>query len=184
MGWYEQKGPPESLGKPFAPGNMEIAVYTANYTSAPRPRPTVVMTDGLFINPLYLVRLGSEGQHDEAGIANMEAMSWDLYNQGYQVLFYWDSRDVPIWPNLPPDTIWEQNAYCGVNESIANFESFLENKANEILNRYPYLAFTVQSFNTNDSLLTEPYESDSASSKSLSEISRNFRRTNGRDFRL
>jgi hypothetical protein len=162
MMWYEQKGPPESLPpesggpQPLAPGNMEIAVYTANYTSAPRPRPTVVMTDGTFINPLYLVRLGSEGQHDEAGIANMEAMAWDLYNQGYQVLFYWDARDIPIYPNLPPDTIWEQNAYCGVNESIQNYEAFLENKAGEILGRYPYLVFTVQSFNTNSSLLTEP----------------------------
>ena len=156
MGWYEQKGPPESLGKPFAPGNMEIAVYTANYTTAPRPRPTVVMTDGLFINPLYLVRLGSEGQHDEAGIANMEAMAWDLYNRGYQVLFYWDAPDIPIYPNLPPDIIWEQNAYCGVNQSIENFEAFLGSKAQEILSRYPYLAFTVQSFTTNSSLLKEP----------------------------
>lgn len=156
MMWYEQKGPPESLGMALPPGNMEIAVYTANYTSAPRPRPTVVMTDGTFINPLYLVRLGSEGQHDEAGIANMEAMAWDLYHQGYQVLFYWDARDIPIYPNLPPDTIWEQNAYCGVNESIQNFEAFLESKAGEILGRYPYLVFTIQSFNTNSSLLTEP----------------------------
>ena len=156
MMWYEQKGPPESLGAALPPGNMEIAVYTANYTSDPRPRPTVVMTDGMFINPLYLVRLGSEGQHDEAGIANMEAMAWDLYNQGHQVLFYWDARDIPIYPNLPPDTIWEQNAYCGVNESIQNFEAFLESKAGEILGRYPFLVFTVQSFTTNSSLLKEP----------------------------
>jgi hypothetical protein len=158
MAWYEQKGPPEMHNQPLPPGNMEIAVYTANYPPGTiRPRPVIVMMDGIDrIEPMYLVRLGSEGDHSHAGLEKIANLAWDLFEQGIQTAVYWDDRNPPYWPDLPPDCIWEQVAYCGVNESLGDFESFIRSRGREVLARYKYLMFACQTHTTNSSLLQEP----------------------------
>jgi len=160
MGWYEQKGPPELLKppQPLPPGNMEVAVYTQNYpVGCVRPRPVIAMLDGYDrISPSYLIRLGSEGDHSEAGMRKLEQLAWDCFEQGIQTAIYWDDRNPPYWPDLPKDTIWEQVAYCEKNEALDHFERFIEDRGYQVMERYKYLMYTAQTHTTNSSLLAEP----------------------------
>lgn len=162
MGWYEQKGPPELLPpdaggpQPLPPGNMEIAVR--NYPNpCERPRPLVAMLDSFgYLSPVYLVRIGSEERHDAEGLEKMVRAAWDCYEAGMQCCFYWDAPDLPYWPDLPPDIIWEQVAYCGKDQPLDQFEAFLMQRAADVLARYPTLLFTAQTHTTNASLLEQP----------------------------
>ena len=160
VGWYEQKGPPEALQppQPLPPGNMEVAVYTQNYPEGcVRPRPVIAMLDGYErISPSYIVRLGSEGDHSEEGLRKLERLAWDCFEEGVQTAVYWDQRDLPFWPDLPTDTIWEQVAYCGAKEPLDQFERFIEDRGYQALERYKYLMYTAQTHTTNNTLLAEP----------------------------
>lgn len=160
MAWYEQRGAPESLQppQPLPPGNMEIAVRTANYPPGTvRPRPVITMMDGYDrISPAYLVRLGSEGDHSAEGLRKIEQLAWNLFEEGIQSQVYWDDRNPPYWPDLPKDCIWEQVAYCEAKEDLAHFEAFLDNRAYQVFERYKYLMFAAQTHTTNSALLAEP----------------------------
>lgn len=178
MAWYEQKGPPELLDPPqvLPPGNMEIAVYTQNYPPGiVRPRPVIAMMDGYDrIQPSYLIRLGSEGDHSEAGLKKLENLAWECFEEGIQTQVYWDDRWPPYWPELPGDCVWEQVVYCGRDEPLSDFEHFVRTRGREILARYRYLVFACQTHTTNSSLLAEPSQAIPPVQRVIAELRAEF----------
>lgn len=156
VSYYEQnRNVPE--GK-LPPGNAMVAVRNQE-GQQPRPMILTFETEGKVTGTVIGFRIGSEPQFlgEVVTIEVMEQRARAVAAKGYRPWFYWDSREVPRWPSLPPGSVIELNAFCGRDEPIADFEQAMEALIRRAVIETPYLlCLAVQTHTTNLSLLREP----------------------------